>query len=107
VLQAQYLFPLRAGQAPARQAQAVQLALTWNLAHVGITVAGQVAGSGLPDGGGMLYGARVSAERYRSRDLLPRVEVVDLGVELRAPTTLGRLAVGWSVLSPVRISRST
>jgi protease-4 len=83
VLQAQWLFPLRPGQAPARMAQAVQLAVTWNLPHAGVTVAGRLAGSGLPDGGGMLYGVRASAERYRSRDLLRSVEVVDVAAALR------------------------
>jgi len=85
-VQGQYLFPLRTDQPPAQRAQAVQLAVTWNLPHAGATVAGQVFNPDVPDGSGMLYGLRVSAQRYRSRDLLKSVQVVDVDEELRPPS---------------------
>ena len=88
VFQAQYLFPLRADVPPAQKAQAVQLAVTWNLPHVGATVAGQLFSSDVKDGSGMLYGIRVSAERYRSRDILRRVQVVDVDGALRPPSAI-------------------
>lgn len=90
-LQAQWLFPLRSGLPAPRAAQVVQLAVGWNLPHAGVTVAGQLAGSGILDGGAMLYGARISAERYRSRDLLRRVEVIDVGEALRPPPPLEQI----------------
>jgi protease-4 len=86
--QAQYLFPMRAGLPPAQDAQAVQVVLTLNQPHVGITVAGTAVGSGIPYGSSMLYGARLSAERYRSVEVPDRVQVVDLAASLRAPPTL-------------------
>ncbi|HVP68481.1 MAG TPA: signal peptide peptidase SppA [Anaeromyxobacteraceae bacterium] len=87
-LQAQYLFPLSAGLPSAERAQAVQIVLTGNLPHVGATVGGQVFNSNVPDGSGMLYGVRLSAERYRSRGILRTVQVVDLDAELRPPSLL-------------------
>lgn len=88
VLQAQYLFPLRSGLPEAQGAQAVQLALTWNLPHLGVTVAGQLFDSHVQDGSGMLYGLRVSSERYRSRDLFKKVEIVDVQALLEPPSPI-------------------
>jgi protease-4 len=87
-LQGQYLFPLRSDLPAPRRAQAWQLALTWNQPHAGATVAGNLFGADVPDGSGMLYGARVSAERYRSRDVVKRVQVVDVEAALRPPSPL-------------------
>jgi len=90
-VQAQYLFPVRGGLPPARAAQALQVALTWNQPHAGITLAATGVGKGAPDAGAMLYGLRVSAERYRAPEVLHRVQVLDLAAALRPPPPLERL----------------
>jgi len=87
----QYLFPLRSDLPAARRAQAVELALAFDLPHFGVTAAGQAFGSDLHDGSGSLYGIRVSAERYRSIDVPKKVEVLDLEEELKAPSPLDLL----------------
>jgi protease-4 len=90
-VQAQYLFPLRTGLPPARAAQAVQLAVTWNQPHAGVTVAATGVGKGAPDASAMLYGLRVSAERYPVPEVFHRVQVVDIPAALRAPPPLEAL----------------
>ena len=90
-LQGQYLFPVRSDLSPARAAQAFQLGLTWNQPHLGVTVAGTAVGRGIQDGSSMLYGLRASAERYRSREIPDRVQVVDLAASLQPPPLLERL----------------
>jgi protease-4 len=69
----------------------VQLAVTWNLPHFGVTVAGQEFGSDVRNGSGMLYGVRLSAEQYRSLDIPKKVQVVEVEEELRPPFALETL----------------
>jgi protease-4 len=90
-VQAQYLFPVRGGLPPPRAAQALQVGLTWNQPHAGVTVAATGVGRGAPDASSMLYGLRISAERYAAPDVLRRVQVVDLPAALRPPPALERL----------------
>ena len=90
-LQGQYLFPLRSDLSGPERAQAVQLALSWNLPHFGFTVVGQGTSSDVHHGSGSLYGLRASAEQYRSLDVPRKVEVVDLEEELKPPSPLETL----------------
>jgi protease-4 len=90
-VQAQWLFPLRAGLPPARAAQALQLAVTWNLPHAGATVAATGVAKGAPDASSMLYGLRLSADRWPGPEVVPQVLEVDLAAALRPPPPLERL----------------
>jgi protease-4 len=87
---AQYLFPMRSGAAGPDGAQALQVALSYNLPHVGVTVAGDGVGGSLhgTNASSMLYGIRLSSQRYRGRLPLHTVQVVDLAAELKRPSAL-------------------
>jgi protease IV len=90
-LRAQYLFPVRSGAAGLDAARAVQLVLTLNQPHAGVSFGyDSVARSGQPDSSA-LFGLRISSQRYRGYSPLRTVPVVDLQQALRRPSPVALL----------------